>query len=163
MNQIHTDVSRTQPQAFMGKYDGSGQSTKAPVQMLEEKPAAPTNVWQQLGVQEPSAAANSAMQQSDDHGYKAPVQMLNEKPAPVNVWQQIGAQEPSAAANNVMKQSDDNGCVFMLLGCCISLCIYIYIMNSRCEFQEHGIIFHQAISLRANHTQQVTMVKLCPY
>jgi len=105
-------------QAFMGKYDGSGQSTKAAVQMLEEKPA-PTNVWQQLGVQEPSAAANNAMRQSDDHGYKAPVQMLEEKRAPTNVWQQIGVQEPSAAANNAMRQSDDHGCVLLLSGSCI--------------------------------------------
>ena len=41
--------------SFMGKYDGQGQSTKSTTQMLSEK--APANVWQQIGVPEPAAAA----------------------------------------------------------------------------------------------------------
>lgn len=62
--------------AFLGKADGSGQSTKARPQMLAEQGSADDdkkpnmNVWNMIGAQEPSAAANGAMRASDDHGYK---------------------------------------------------------------------------------------------
>ena len=62
-----------------------------------------------LLLQEPSAAAKQAMKRSDDAGYKAPTQMLDEQAPAVNVWQQIGAQEPSVAANDVMQENDKVG------------------------------------------------------
>ena len=55
--------------------DGAGQSTKAKQQMLAQK-APPSNVWQQIGAPEPAQAAQGAMKNSDNFGYKAPVQML---------------------------------------------------------------------------------------
>jgi hypothetical protein len=43
---------------------------RAPMQMLaEESKAAPVNVWQQIGAQEPSSAANDVMQENDKVGY----------------------------------------------------------------------------------------------
>jgi len=80
---------------------------KAPVQMLAEKAPART-VWQQIGAQDPHAAANNVMKQNDDTGYKARKVQLSQVQAQ-SVWQQIGAQEPHAAANKVMKQNDDTG------------------------------------------------------
>ncbi len=42
--------------------------------VLEQK--AQVNVWQQIGAQEPSAAASSLMKQNDNFGYKSRTQML---------------------------------------------------------------------------------------
>ncbi len=42
---------------------------KAPTQMLALEEPAPVNVWQQIGAQEPSAAANDVMQENDKVGY----------------------------------------------------------------------------------------------
>ncbi|KAJ1486448.1 hypothetical protein T484DRAFT_1890753, partial [Baffinella frigidus] len=90
---------------------------KAPVQMLAEKAPARTmlaekaparTVWQQIGAQDPHAAANNVMKQNDDTGYKARKVQLSQVQAQ-SVWQQIGAQDPHAAANKVMKQNDDTG------------------------------------------------------
>jgi len=61
--------------AFIGKFDGHGQSTKANVQMLSQQPLK-VNVWNQIGVPEPHQAAQGAMQASDNFGYKARPQML---------------------------------------------------------------------------------------
>ena len=75
--------------------------------VLEQK--AQVNVWQQIGAQEPSAAASSLMKQNDNFGYKSRTQMLAQGQPQVNVWQQIGAQEPKAAAAQLMKQNDNFG------------------------------------------------------
>jgi len=61
--------------AFVGKYDGEGQSTKGTTQMLSEAPPV-VNVWKQIGVPQPSQAAQGAMAASDNFGYKARPQML---------------------------------------------------------------------------------------
>jgi hypothetical protein len=53
-----------------------GTADKAPMQMLSER--RPVNVWAQIGAQEPSKAAAQVMQQNDDTGYKARVQMLDD-------------------------------------------------------------------------------------
>merc|ERR1719199_739528 len=79
-----------------------------PPRMVLQSRAPEVNVWQQIGAQEPHAAANLVMKQNDDTGYKARKVQLAERAAP-SVWQQIGAQEPHAAANLVMKQNDDTG------------------------------------------------------
>eukprot|EP00961_Rhodomonas_salina_P189243 2553249-Rhodomonas_salina.2 len=72
---------------------------KARPTMLAEKKER-VNVWNQIGVPEPSQAAKNLMSQNDNFGYKARPQMLAEKKERVNVWKQIGAQEPSEAARN---------------------------------------------------------------
>ena len=81
------------------------QVTNRPV--LEQK--AQVNVWQQIGAQQPAAAAQSLMKQNDNFGYKARTQILAQSAPKVNVWQQIGAQEPKAAAAALMKQNDNFG------------------------------------------------------
>ena len=75
--------------------------------MLEQK--ASVNVWQQIGAEEPAAAAQQLMKQNDNFGYKARPQMLAEKTNNVNVWQQIGATEPKVAAQQLMTQNDNFG------------------------------------------------------
>ena len=75
--------------------------------VLEQK--AQVNVWQQIGAQQPAAAAQSLMKQNDNFGYKARTQILAQSAPKVNVWQQIGAQEPKAAAAALMKQNDNFG------------------------------------------------------
>ena len=75
--------------------------------VLEQK--ASVNVWQQIGAEEPAAAAQQLMKQNDNFGYKARPQMLAEKPQRVNVWDQIGAPEPKVAAAKLMKQNDNFG------------------------------------------------------
>jgi len=45
--------------------------------MLAER-SKPTNVWAQIGAEEPSKAAQQVMRQNDDTGYKARVQMLDD-------------------------------------------------------------------------------------
>jgi len=67
------------------------------------------NVWQQIGAQEPSAAAASLMKKNDNFGYKSRTQMLSQGAPTVNVWKQIGAEEPHAAAAGLMKQNDNFG------------------------------------------------------
>ena len=79
--------------------------------MALQSRAPEVNVWQQIGAQEPHAAANLVMKQNDDTGYKARKVQLSqvmERSSP-SVWQQIGAQDPHAAANLVMQQNDDTG------------------------------------------------------
>jgi len=75
--------------------------------VLEQK--ASVNVWQQIGAEEPAAAAQQLMKQNDNFGYKARPQMLAEKTNNVNVWQQIGATEPKVAAQQLMTQNDNFG------------------------------------------------------
>ena len=45
--------------------------------VLEQK--ASVNVWQQIGAEEPAAAAQQLMKQNDNFGYKARPQMLFQK------------------------------------------------------------------------------------
>jgi hypothetical protein len=60
--------------------------------VLEQK--ASVNVWQQIGAEEPAAAAQQLMKQNDNFGYKARPQMLEQKSANTfpSVWTQIGVE-----------------------------------------------------------------------
>jgi hypothetical protein len=55
-----------------------GTEDKAATQMLAENSGKPVNVWQEIGAQEPSVAAQQVMEQNDNTGYKARVQMLDD-------------------------------------------------------------------------------------
>jgi len=77
--------------------------------MLAQKKMQRPNVWQQIGAEEPKAAAAKLMKQNDNFGYKSRTQMLSQGVPTVNVWQQIGAEEPHAAAAGLMKQNDNFG------------------------------------------------------
>merc|ERR1712216_692853 len=88
-------------------------------QMLEQQDAKFPSVWQQIGVKDPHAAANSLFQQNDNFGYKAPTQKLfalqrkkmnaRRAQARPNVWSSIGAPNPAAATKALFKQNDNYG------------------------------------------------------
>eukprot|EP00960_Hanusia_phi_P024108 711169-Hanusia_phi.AAC.1 len=56
--------------AYMIKNNIIGTADKAKIQMLANPAKKEVNVWQQIGAEEPSKAAQSVMKQSDDAGYK---------------------------------------------------------------------------------------------